>query len=392
MSSDYQDSDITQYFDHENLKPPVVIRRRINGGADFSPDSPASVEAEVDIQQAGTMAPEATLILYITPDLSDASVLAGYLRIIEENRADIVTSSFGAFEALYGEKYNNGIDLSDILKVYDNLFKQGNAQGITFVASSGDSGGIGVPPLEYFDALPTNPPQIVGSFLPGVETPASSPHVTAVGGTNLITSDPMAQGRESTYVAEHADGDPLIPLDPYGVGNLLTGGYWGSGGGRSMYYGQPEYQRLLMLTNHGERYRTIPDVSLHMGGCPETASQPCGFDRSSDYVIFAGGLYKVIGTSTSAPAFAGLLALREQLSGRLGNANYFIYKLADEQLNRRQESEKYFHENIPGFNGYYQTRFGRYNLVLGLGSVRGRSFIFAHDDPLDCNGCRKFGH
>lgn len=391
MSSDYRDSDITEYFDHENLERPRIIRIRINGGADFDPNSPASVEAEVDIQQAGTMAPQATLTLYTIPDLSDASVLAGYAQIVEENRVDIVTSSFGAFEALYSAEYNNGIDFSDILTVYDNLFKQGNAQGITFVASSGDSGGVGVPPLEYFNTLPTNPPQIVGSFLPGVETPASSPHVTAVGGTNLITSDPMGRGRESTYVTENADGDPLIPVDPYGVGNLLAGGYWGSGGGKSMYYSQPDYQQSLTLTNSGETYRTTPDVSLHMGGCPETALQPCGPDRSSAYVVFAGGLYKVIGTSTSAPAFAGLLALREQLSGRLGNANYFIYQLANEQSKRRRASEKYFHENIPGFNGYYQTQFG-YNLVLGIGTVRGRHFILAPDVPFDCGACRKSSH
>jgi subtilase family serine protease len=375
MSSDYSPADIKQYFGLEHLREPDIIRSPIAGGAEFSSDSPASVEAEVDIEQAGTMAPHSKLILYTTPDLSDSSVLSAYTRIIDENRADIVTSSFGGPESLYGPAYNGGVDFTGILTVYDDLFRQGIAQGITFVASSGDAGALASLPPEYFSTTPTTPPQIVGDFSPGVDTPASSPHVTAVGGTNLITFDPPGRGNELLYLRENADGDPLLAYDPYGLGNLVGGGYWGSGGGVSMYFSKPDYQRLV---HDRSQYRMLPDVAFHMGGCPDISIQPCGNDRSSDYVVFAGQVYTVIGTSASAPAFAGLLALREQLYGRLGNVNYLLYALAHDQASDRNMPAKYFHQDIPGYNGYYYTQYG-YNLVIGNGTIIGRSFIHARD-------------
>jgi len=377
MSSDYNPDDIKQYFALEHLSVPKIIRSPIAGGAEFSPDSAASVEAEVDIEQAGTMAPKSQLILYTTPDLSDSSVLSAYVLIVDQNRADIVTSSFGAFEGLYGAAYNGGVDYTGILTVYDNLFKQGVSQGITFVASSGDAGALAALPPEYFSTTPTTPPQVVGDFSPGVETPAASPHVTAVGGTNLITFAPPGRPDELLYIGENADGDPLSAYDPYGVGNLVGGGYWGSGGGVSMYFPKPEYQRLIPSDT---QYRMLPDLSFHMGGCPDVSIQPCGPDRSSDYVVFASQVYEIIGTSASAPGFAGFLALREQWYGRLGNVNYLIYALAYDQMSGRNIVGRYFHQDIAGYNGYYHTRYG-YNLVVGNGSLVGRHFIHARDLP-----------
>jgi len=56
-----------------------------------------------------------------------------------------------------------------------------------------------------------------------------------VGGTNLITtSNPPS--RESRYVSENAFADPLEPYDPYSFGNLVAGGFVGSGGGLSVVF------------------------------------------------------------------------------------------------------------------------------------------------------------
>jgi len=68
---------------------------------------------------------------------------------------------------LYGA-YNGGVDETAILKVFHTLFQQGNAQGITFVASSGDSGA-----LACLSAAFVNNPTNGTSFVPGVENPAS---------------------------------------------------------------------------------------------------------------------------------------------------------------------------------------------------------------------------
>lgn len=377
MSSDYGANDMALYFGHEKLSVPKIIRRPVFGGAPYDPvNNGATFEVELDIQQVGGMAPGATITLYNIPDLSDESIIAGYIEIVEYNEVDVVNSSFGGFEADYFPEYNQGQDYTGILNAYDDLFKQGNVQGITFVASSGDSGGLDNPPVAYLYDAPTN--SITGYFTPGVEFPASSPHVTSVGGTNLVTTY-VSGSLQSNYVSEQADGDPELPYDPYGIGNLVAGGYWGSGGGVSGYFTKPDYQKLVTT---GAKYRTVPDLSLHMGGCPGGISvQPCGPDRSYDLAYIGGKLYGLIGTSASSPDFAGLLALQESYKpGRVGNVNYQIYTLAQSQF-AGTSPVQYFHANIPGFNGYDQTKKNKYNLVLGNGTVIGKNFVGLASSP-----------
>jgi subtilase family serine protease len=381
MSSSYLKSDIKAYFKHEGLTPPKITEKTVLGGAPFDPNSGDSLEAELDLEQSGGMAPGAHIILCNIPDLSDLSILSGYATLVEENKADIVSSSFGGAEAWYSAEYNNGVDYSGILTIYEEIFKQGNAQGMTFVASSGDDGGLPMPSLSYFTTPPQNPPVVAGTFLPGAEYPASSPFVTGVGGTNLVTTY-MPSVLTSKYVRENADGDPEEPYDPFGYGNLVAGGYWGSGGGESMYFKKPLYQTFV---HTGSKTRSVPDVSLQMGGCPGggLVSDTCGVgtDRSFTVEYFAGELVGVIGTSVSAPGLAGLLALEEENLGgaRLGNVNYEIYALAAAQ-ELSGGSLKFFHQDIPGFNGYFHAGSG-YNKVLGNGTVYGRAFILAPGLP-----------
>jgi subtilase family serine protease len=375
MSNDFLDQDMAKYFGHEGLPVPKICRVPINGGGAF--DVNASAEVSLDIQQAGGMAPNATIYDYNVPDLSDLNLIDGLIQMLSDNSVDIVNMSYGGPEGTYTAAYNEGIDFTNILRVYDAIFKQGNAQGITFVASSGDSGALGLPPVNYVYDPPLG--VVVGDFQVGVEFPASSPHVTAVGGTNLVTKS-VPGSLTSAYVRENAHSDPEIPYDPFGVGNNLAGGVWGSGGGISGFFPKPSYQRLV---NTGSNMRTIPDLSLQMGGCPaDIAELPCGPNRSATVLALDGNLYGVIGTSVSAPDFAGVLALTEERFGgrRLGNANTYIYSLAAAQnfgiLN-------VFHQGIPGDNGYYysQKDVPGYNLVLGNGTLSVRDFMLAPEVP-----------
>ena len=380
MSCDFLDGDMAAFFGHEKLAVPTIVRKPVDGGAPFDVNSGACFENALDIQQSGGMAPGATILDYNIPDLSDSSVYDGYVAILEDNAADIVTSSFGGAEGFYTAAYNDGTDFTYILGIFDDLFKQGNAQGLTFLASSGDSGGLGLPSLGYFDP-PQDPPVVTAQFLPGIEEPASSPHVTAVGGTNLITTF-TAGSKDSQYVSENANYDPEVPYDPYGVGNLVSGGVWQGGGGVSIYFQKPPYQYLVRT---GHNMRTIPDISFHMGGCPGgILDGPCPDDRSAvlaafDFADFQG-YFGVIGTSAGSPAMAGILALAEQNLGgvRLGNVNYFIYGEALIQPFYRS-----FHQGIPGNNGYFRAPAGvpGYNLVLGNGTPRVRRLILAPFDP-----------
>ena len=350
MASDYNAADMANYFGHEHLAVPTIVSRPVDGGAPFDPNSGASFEDELDIQQSGGMAPGATIINYNMSDLSvTPTTLDAYTAVVEDNQADVVNSSFGLCELYFTAAYNGGQDFTSLFQTFHDVFRQGNAQGITWVAASGDNGALGC-----LDPSGTH-------FIYGISWPVNDPNVTAVGGTNLDTTY-APPSLNSAYVSENAYSDPL---DPAQVG--ATGGVWGSGGGIGTYWSKPGYQYLV---NTGSNKRTIPDLALHMGGCPNIAIQPCAPDRSFDIEAFAGGFYGVVGTSASSPDFAGLVAVKSgHLGIRLGNENWDAYALA--LLNGQGT---FYRSNIPGNNGY-PTHPG-YNYVVGNGSVVANNYAF----------------
>ena len=365
MSGDVQNSDIQSYMTQLGLATPTLTRVEVNGGAKYSASNDGSFEATLDVEQSAGMAPKAAIMLYLVPDLSDASILAGLTRIVSDNKADIVSLSFGGCEKFYSAAYNNGRDASGALVSYEQIFERGNAQGITFLVASGDEGGLQCPAPAYFNKKSGQ------VWLAGASAPAVSPSVTAVGGTNLVTSY-IRGSTASTYVSENAYGDPLTPSDPYDVGVKLSGGYWGSGGGPSIYFAAPTWQSLVKT---GVTMRATPDVALQMGGCPSDAVQPCGANRSYVIETFAGKNYGAVGTSASTPSFAGVVALWEQKLGgvRLGNISQAMYQLAKTQSSAG--SLKPFRQAIPGFNGLYTSGVTPYSMVLGNGTVDIRQLI-----------------
>jgi subtilase family serine protease len=388
MSSDVLDSDIQATFDHEQWStitgtpdPTLAAHVYIDGGAPFDPSNGASLEASLDVQQELTGAPGAAVVLVDIPDLSDGNVLAGYLDIIEQNTVDVVSSSFGECELFYFPKYNGGQDYRGVLEAEHELFMQGNSQGMTFLASSGDSAGKECLSPAYLTGGPAH-------FVAGVSTPAADPNVTAVGGTNLVTD--YVQGTlNSNYAGENAWEDPEVPYDPYGVGVNAPGGVWGAGSGVSQMWPEPTYQTLV---HTGSPLRSVPDIGMQVGGCPggisklqhgecEGGDNPANGNgnsqRSAVVVAFGvgqgGGFYGVIGTSVSSPEFAGVVAHLVEQQGRMGNLNNYIYKLAAKQA---AGGKKYFHTNIPGYNGIVNTDVSNtYSLSTGVGTPVVLNFI-----------------
>ncbi len=363
--------DMRLYFNHEKIAPPVISVENVLGGSPYNPADDGSFEASLDVQQSGGMAPGAKILLYSIPGLYDDDIVGGLIQILEENRVDVVSMSYGGTELAYAAEYNGGVDYSGILRVEDDLFAEGNALGITFVASSGDNGATFVPPLACFSRNAPNP---CGKLQPSVNFPASSPHVTGVGGTNLgtVTHPNNPKNLGSAYLYEEAFGDP-ISLDTM-YGTTATGAYWGSGGGDSIVFRKPDYQKLVKT---GAKVRTVPDIALHMGGCPyygPGVTVTCTPEDSYDVEVFGGKLSGVIGTSASAPDFAGLAALQVDLSGgRLGNENYYIYALAAAQ--KEGLVSDIYRTQIPGYNGLYTSGNNGYNRVLGVGTPYGKNFL-----------------
>ncbi|HVJ52542.1 MAG TPA: S53 family serine peptidase [Aliidongia sp.] len=365
MEAGQSQADTNAYFAHEGVPTPKITEINLYGATPYDPTNPFnSAEIQLDIQQSGGTAPGASIVHYNIPDLNDTTLLAAITQIDEDNAVDVVSMSFGGGEVFYTPDYNGGQDFSGILVVFDDLFAQGNAEGITFVASSGDFGSNPVPALACLEPGATAG---CGGFVTTAESPASSPHVTGVGGTNLVTSF-TSGSLASTYVSENANPDPVVG-DP-DFGTPATGAIWASGGGTSIVYKKPDFQKLVAT---GAKMRAVPDVSLHMGGCPSVAVKPCGPNRSFDEVGINGGFFGFIGTSASAPDFAGLMALKIQwLGGRLGNENTQIYQLAAQQL---AGGTPVYRQNIPGSNGVFVTKKKGYNEVLGNGTIIGTAFL-----------------
>ncbi len=374
MSGGYSQADMDLYFGHEKLKSPKFDEVAVDGGSPFDPANDGTFEAELDLQQSGGMAPGAEVTLYSIPDLSDVNIVAGLLRAVEDDYVDMISMSFGAPEVYYTAAWNGGMDYTYLLQIEHEIYMQGNAQGITFIASSGDYGAIPAAPVACFEGVTGN----CGKFTLSASAPASDPNVTAVGGTDLVTTYRPGD-RESQYIRESEFADPLYPLQVL-KNNYATNGVWASGGGSSVVFPQPWYQTYVKTGD--TKARTVPDLSLHMGGCPANIAISCQPDDSSDLEVLGGEYYGVIGTSASAPDFAGLTALTiEEFGTRLGNVNPYIYTLAAAQASGTLPF-KIFNQGIKGDNGYYHTTPTGYNRVLGNGSVNGANFLLAPQLPL----------
>ena len=381
------------YSVNSNLPVPSFTIREVSGGSGPFGNSAAS-EASLDTQMSLATAPGATEELYDIPDLSDSSIIAGYTAIVEDNTVDVVSSSFGQceFPEVVPNPFNGWVGEGWFYTIENQVLQQGNAQGITFLAASGDEGSLPCPTdlsaNGYYLAAGTSP------AAPGVEQPAGDPNTTGVGGTNLATTTP-ASTLEDQYVEENSYGDPLIsPFDVFGLGQGgMTGGYWGSGGGISMWFAKPDYQNLVDTRNATQR--TVPDISMQMGGCPGGITANPTFcnsqERSFSEVFIDGARSGIIGTSSSSPQFAGVVAHMIELAGggigfnppaagqpaapmgRLGNINSMLYSLAAAQIAaggpQAPANMQYFNRRIQGFSGFWgNNTITAYSYVLGVGT------------------------
>jgi uncharacterized protein (TIGR03437 family) len=337
-------SDITTFRSNYGLSanPPQVtlIPGSVNPGISQD-DLP---EADLDIEWSGAVAKNATILYVYANDVMSAIQYA-----IDADLAPVVSSSYGLCEVENGR--------ADAL-AFQVWAQQGNAEGITWVNASGDDGAADCGDRQH----------------PGlaVDSPADVPEVTGVGGTEFAegsgtywgnTNNPVTGASALFYIPETSWNDSAEDGTPSA-----------SGGGVSIYFAKPSWQAGSGVPSDGAR--DVPDVSL-------TASAD-----HDGYLVQTGGSTQVYGgTSVSAQAFAGILALvnhylvssGQQPAPGLGNANIPLYSLA-------QTTAGIFHDTTTGNNIVtpcsgrvgncasvgYQAGAG-YDLVTGLGSVNGEN-------------------
>lgn len=336
------------------------------------------VEAYLDVEVSGSVAPKATVNLYIADggNLQDPLALAA-IRAVEDNQASVLSVSFGNCEPFLGNAGN---------QFWAALWEQAAAQGQTALVASGDSG-----------------PACGGGF-PYVSGIASTPWNVAVGGTDFYYSDYATGGASALTLWNQTNDSNLgslkAPLteqvwnDPFGLNAIPYPFARGEGGGGPSScstgsinacvngYSKPIWQAGPGVPADG--VRDLPDVSLFASNGANLSAYPiCAF--AGECAPGAGNQPEIAligGTSASAPAMAGIMALVNQKYGRQGQANFSLYALA-------QQKPGAFHDITLGSNschcpqgtvdcalnanGQYATTVypagPGYDLASGLGSV-----------------------
>jgi len=281
-------SDIAAFRSQFGL--PANVPQLVLTGKDPGTISGDMEEADLDLEWTGSIAQNATIIyVYST------NVITSVQYAISQNLAPVISLSYGGCEA------ENSSSL-------ESVAQQANAQGITWLASSGDSGAAGC------DSGATASQGLA------VEMPASIPEVTGVGGSEFnegsgaywSTTNGTHGGSALSYIPEMAWND-----------SISRGDLAATGGGASKYYAKPSWQTGTGVPADGAR--DVPDVSL-----------PASPDHDGYYFYTSGALGVVGGTSVSTPSFAGIVTLLNQYlvskgvqaKAGLGNINPTLYHLA----------------------------------------------------------------
>ena len=345
-------SDIDQYRSYFGLTandPQVMLVPNTTDPGTSSSDLP---EADLDLELAGAVARNASIIFVYSADVTDAAQYA-----IDQNLAPVLSMSYGQCEAQ--------TPASDA-RTLQSWAQQANAQGITWIAASGDSGAA-----DCFDSSSRT-----GAGL-SVDLPGSIPEVTGIGGSEFNegsgtywnTTNGTTRASVRSYIPETSWNDSAVDGSPSS-----------SGGGASVFFTKPTWQTGTGVPNDGAR--DAPDVAL------SASADHDGF------MIYSGGSLQIVGgTSVGAPTFAGMAALLNhylvsrgaQSAAGLGNMNPQLYSLA-------QTTPGAFHDIITGDNmvdpcpararNCTATPIGfsagpGYDQVTGLGSIDAYNLVSA---------------
>jgi len=319
-----------------------------------------ALEVSLDVEWAHAIAPMANIILVTVPTAEVLGVqgfpqmMNAVQYVVDNHLADVISMSLGAGEGTFS---TTGVSLLNLRQA----FIDAQANNVTVLASSGDGG--------TSNALkePTKTPGLIP--YPSVGWPASDPLVTAVGGTYLCT-DPVT-------------GMSVDSVDPPSVCQANSGvrevGWIDSGGGYSILFPRPAFQDTLPpgSTFVGSSVGA-PGPNSNMRGVPDIAFQASSRTGTLVYDSGEGGWFIVGGTSCSAPQWAGLIAIADQIAGHdLGYINPALYQIA---ANPTKYAADFFdvtvgnnQANFPPIPGYSAST--GWDAVTGLGTPNAANLL-----------------
>ncbi|MEM3515550.1 MAG: protease pro-enzyme activation domain-containing protein [Saccharolobus sp.] len=281
-------------------------------------------EISLDVEVAHAIAPKANIILYIAnPNLPLSSIIA---YIVSQDNVDTLSQSFSIPEYAFSSFFN-GEAFYVCVGLTDQYYALGSAEGITFLASSGDAGGAGY----------SNGP--IGT----VGYPSTSPFVTAVGGTTTYIQFPNGSYYQTAW--------SNYGFVPNGVN------YGGSTGGVSIIEPKPWYQWGLPTPASYPNGKLIPEISANANVYPGI------------YIVFPGNTTGITGgTSEASPIVAGLVALIDSYAHtRIGLLNPILTFMYENYYGKAIEPVTF------GYNIPWTVSYG-YNLVTGYGTINAGYF------------------
>jgi Predicted protease len=300
--------------DYRLLDPPSFQQLSPLGAVPFNPQDSDQVgwaqETSLDVQWAHAMAPQASIVVLTSP-VSETQGVTGMPQFLQleqyalnHHLGTIINQSWSTAENTLFTRDGE----QQVFTPFEQFYRRAAARNISIFAASGDTGVANVDVNNVTYAYAT------------VGYPASSPWVTAVGGTSLFAD---VQGKYQYETVWHTNSGA-------------------SGGGVSLHFAAPAYQLTALprsMQSHLKKHRGLPDISMN---ADPQASVPVylGFGSQPGYSLFGG-------TSESAPLWCGITAIANQYAGHnLGFLNPRLYRLG----RTSQMRSKVFHDITRGNN------------------------------------------
>jgi subtilase family serine protease len=256
-------------------------------------------EQSLDVEAVHATAPGAHILFEGAADCQDNSLDAAVNKVVAGHLANIISNSY----------LDLGEDLPTAdVQAFNQIAVQAVMEGIGLYFSSGDDGD---------DAL-------VNNGAPAANFAGTDPWVTAVGGT----SEGIGRNGQKVVETGWETGKSALTNGAWGP----TAYDYGSGGGTSVLFTQPWYQKGVVPNSLAKMYqtgknlgRTVPDIS-------EDADPTTGFLIGITQTFPEGAhydQYRIGGTSLAAPLLAGTMADSDQLGGfHHGFINPVIYQFS----------------------------------------------------------------
>jgi subtilase family serine protease len=342
----YAPSDISAFESCYGIAP-SLNNVSVDGGAGTGE---GEGEAALDIEQAMSLAPKASYLVYEGPNSDQDSPGSGpfdtLTAIVSQDRARVVSISWGECEQLQG---------SDNISAESDLFEEAAAQGQSVVSATGDEG-----------AEDCNGTNNIPDPEQAVDDPGSQPFVTGVGGTTMSGLGPPP----SESVWNHGGSAAGLFAEQGGAG----------GGGVSHAWSMPGYQSDAAKTLHVIGTGSAGSTCGNNGGwCREVPDVSADADPATGYIIYwngqdqdptsPAGWQAIGGTSAAAPVWAALLADADSSTAchgsAIGFANPALYAAAGAGYAND------FNDITSGNNDYTGTNGGLYPAAVGYDMASG---------------------